>query len=107
MNNIRRKSKKPTIVLEAVADFELWIWHAFFGLPGSRNDINVLDRSPLFKEYTHGHAPDVNFTVNGNAYDMGYYLADGIYPTYATFVKTISAPQTTMANGKTCNSIYL
>ncbi|XP_013632977.1 PREDICTED: uncharacterized protein LOC106338579 [Brassica oleracea var. oleracea] len=29
-----RGSGKPTIVLEAVASQDLWIWHAFFGLPG-------------------------------------------------------------------------
>ncbi|CAA7029327.1 unnamed protein product [Microthlaspi erraticum] len=28
-----RASGKPTIVLEAVASYDLWIWHAFFGLP--------------------------------------------------------------------------
>ena len=33
---------KPTIILEAVATQDLRIWHAFFGLPGSHNDINVL-----------------------------------------------------------------
>ena len=27
--------KKPTIILEAVASYDLWIWHAFFGLSGS------------------------------------------------------------------------
>ncbi|XP_020254166.1 uncharacterized protein LOC109831244 [Asparagus officinalis] len=32
----------PTIILEAVAPYDLWIWHAYFGLPGSNNDINVL-----------------------------------------------------------------
>jgi len=32
----------PTMILEAVASQDLWIWHAFFGLPGSLNDINVL-----------------------------------------------------------------
>ncbi|XP_020242659.1 uncharacterized protein LOC109820874 [Asparagus officinalis] len=32
----------PTIILEAVASYDLWIWHAYFGLPGSNNDINVL-----------------------------------------------------------------
>ena len=36
--------KKPTIVLEAVATQDLRIWHAFLGMPGSSNDINVLDR---------------------------------------------------------------
>ncbi|GAA0173901.1 hypothetical protein LIER_41619 [Lithospermum erythrorhizon] len=35
-----------TIILEAVASFD--IWHAFFGLPSTLNDINVLDRSPVF-----------------------------------------------------------
>jgi hypothetical protein len=37
------KEKEPTVVLEAVASYDLWIWHAFFGLPGSMDDINVLD----------------------------------------------------------------
>uniref|UniRef100_A0A453MFX6 DDE Tnp4 domain-containing protein n=1 Tax=Aegilops tauschii subsp. strangulata TaxID=200361 RepID=A0A453MFX6_AEGTS len=37
--------KKPTIILEAVASKDLWIWHAFFGMPRSHNDINVLQRS--------------------------------------------------------------
>ena len=40
--------KVPTIILEVVASYDLWIWHAFFGLPGSLNDINVIDRSPVF-----------------------------------------------------------
>lgn len=83
----------PTIILEAVASKDLWIWHAFFGLPGSHNDINVLQRSPLFAKLAEGQSPEVNYTVNGHDYTMGYYLADGIYPSWATFVKTISQPQ--------------
>ena len=31
---------KCTVVLEAVADYDLWIWHSFFGMAGSHNDIN-------------------------------------------------------------------
>jgi hypothetical protein len=84
--------KDPTIILEAVASTDLWIWHAFFGLPGSNNDINVLHRSPLFDRLANGEAPEVKYTINGHNYDMGYYLADGIYPTWSTFVKTKKAP---------------
>jgi hypothetical protein len=41
------KEKEPIIVLEAVATHSLWIWHAFFGLPGTLDDITVLNRSPI------------------------------------------------------------
>ena len=86
-------TRDPTIILEIVASYDLWIWHAFFGLPGSHNDINVLERSSVFSELAEGRAPPVNYSINGNNYSMGYYLADGIYPSWATFVKTIPAPQ--------------
>lgn len=87
------KSGRPTIILEAVASQDLWIWHSFFGLPGALNDINVLHRSPIFAGLAKGDMPEVKFTVNGNTYDKGYYLADGIYPRYATLVKTLPNPQ--------------
>ena len=41
------KEGYPTIGLEPVADYNLWIWHSAFGYPGSLNDINIWDRSPL------------------------------------------------------------
>ena len=46
-------TEEPTIILEAVASHDLWIWHAFFGMTGSHNDMNVLHRSPLFAHSTH------------------------------------------------------
>jgi hypothetical protein len=82
-----------TIMLEAVASHDLWIWHAFFGTAGSNNDLNVLYQSTLFTEVVQGRAPEVPFMVNGNEYKLGYYLADGIYPEWAAFVKTIPLPQ--------------
>jgi hypothetical protein len=86
-------TKEATIILEAVASHDLWIWHAFFGMSGSHNDINVLQRSPVFRRLCNGESPPCNYTVNGRDYNMGYYLADGIYPQWAAFVKTISEPR--------------
>jgi hypothetical protein len=83
---------EPTVILEVVASNDLWIWHAFFGLPGSHNDINVLEQSNVFANLVEGRAPPVNYLANGHDYTMGYYLANGIYPPWATFVKTIHAP---------------
>ena len=68
------------MIFEAVASRVLRIWHAFFGTAGSDNDINVLNKSPLFINAIKGEAPRVNYNVNGNHYDTEYYLADGIYP---------------------------
>ncbi|XP_057775380.1 uncharacterized protein LOC130994348 [Salvia miltiorrhiza] len=63
----------PTIMLEAVASQDLWIWHAFFGVTGSNNDINVFNQSPLFNDVLQGQSPSIPFT--------------------ATFVKSFQHPQ--------------
>ncbi|XP_070677847.1 uncharacterized protein [Malus domestica] len=83
---------KSTIVLEAVASYDTWIWHAFFGAPGSNNDINVLWSSSLFDNVVNGWVPEFRYKVNGNRYELGYYLTDGIYPSWFTFVKSLSHP---------------
>ncbi|CAM8932573.1 unnamed protein product [Rhodiola kirilowii] len=84
---------RPTIILEAVASYDTWIWHSFIGVPGAQNDINVLHQSDIFDPLLSGISPQVTYKVNGNTYDAGYYLADGIYPKYSSFVKTIPNPQ--------------
>ncbi|GJV18419.1 ALP1-like protein isoform X1 [Tanacetum coccineum] len=62
----------------------------FFGVAGANNDINVLDNSPLFDDLLNDTAPVVPYVVNGVGYEKGYYLADGIYPQWATFVKSFT-----------------
>nr|XP_043617528.1 uncharacterized protein LOC122589281 [Erigeron canadensis] len=37
-------------------------------------------------------APKVEFSVNGHRFGKGYYLADGIYPEWATLVKSVKCP---------------
>nr|GEV58243.1 protein ALP1-like [Tanacetum cinerariifolium] len=86
----RGDKKYPTIMLEAVASQDLWIWHAFFGVAGANNDINVLDNSPLFDDLLNDTAHVLPYVVNGVGYEKGYYLADGIYPQWTTFVKSFT-----------------
>ncbi|GKD06785.1 ALP1-like protein isoform X1 [Tanacetum coccineum] len=85
----RDHGPNPFILLEAVASQDLWIWHAFFGVAGSNNDINVLYQSTLFNDLKTGRAPEIPFVANGITYSSGYYLVDGIYPKLAPLVKTI------------------
>ncbi|KAK3221937.1 hypothetical protein Dsin_008962 [Dipteronia sinensis] len=87
------RSGSPTIILEAVADYDLWIWHAYFGLPGTNNDINVLEASHLFANLAQGIAPPAHYVIQGKEYNMGYYLADGIYPKWSMLVQTIHDPR--------------
>jgi hypothetical protein len=90
----RGDQKVLTLILEAVASHDLWIWHAFFGAAVSNNDINVLNQSTIFINELKGQAPRVQYTVNGNQHHTGYFLADGIYPEWAVFVKSIRLPIT-------------
>ena len=85
--------KKPTVVLEAVADQHLWFWHAAFGFAGCQNDINIFALSPLKSKWIDGtfaeieeEAEAVPYLINGEKFDKTYVLVDGIYPTFSRFV---------------------
>ncbi|XP_071712493.1 uncharacterized protein [Rutidosis leptorrhynchoides] len=88
----RGDQKGPSVMLEAIASQDLWIWHAFFGMAGSNNDINVLNASPIFNSIKDGTTPPSPFDVNGRHYERGYYLRDGIYPDWAMLVKAPHNP---------------
>ena len=62
-------------------------------MSSSNNDINVPKFSNLFSKLAQGTAPPANYTIQGQEYNMSYYLADGIYPKWSTIVQTISDPQ--------------
>nr|PNR43522.1 hypothetical protein PHYPA_015903 [Physcomitrium patens] len=64
---------------KGVVFHDLWFWHAFFDMPDSMNDINVLQRSPLLHSIITGKMPSVN-----------YVLPDGIYPNWPIFMRSIS-----------------
>jgi hypothetical protein len=85
--------QEATVILKAVVSEDLLFWHCFFGVPGSHNNINVLNFSPLFTNLLNGISPKCEYTINVNWYTQGYYLADGIYPDYSTIVKTLSQPE--------------
>lgn len=40
-----------------------------------------------------GETLECNYTINDHEYNMCYYLCDGIYRFWTTFVKTISNPK--------------
>ncbi|GJZ75749.1 ALP1-like protein isoform X1, partial [Tanacetum coccineum] len=86
----RGDKKYPTIMLEAVASYDLWIWHAFFRVAGANNDLTVLNNSPLFYDLLDGITPVAPFEVIGVIFEKGYYLADDIYPQWSSFVKSFS-----------------
>lgn len=48
------KEASPTIVLEGAVSKNLRFWHAYFGMPGANNDLNVLHASPVFDNYLEG-----------------------------------------------------
>nr|GEY30030.1 hypothetical protein [Tanacetum cinerariifolium] len=78
--------------IRCVASQDLWISHAFFGVAGLNNDINVLYQSSLFNNIKTGRALEIPFVANGITYRSGYYLVDGIYSELAPLIKTIPEP---------------
>ncbi|XP_026453714.1 uncharacterized protein LOC113355150 [Papaver somniferum] len=77
----------PSVILQAVATYDRWIWHSYFGLGGQNNDLNVLHASGLFDRQLLGVAPPCHYQINGKNYDQGYYLGDGAYPMYGYIVQ--------------------
>jgi hypothetical protein len=88
------KEKNKTIILEIVSDRDGYIWFSFFGEPGSLNDINILNKSTIVTNLVNG-----TFDMSVDKFQVGKvqrdflgFLADGIYPDWSIFLRTIGAP---------------
>ncbi|CAL2271937.1 unnamed protein product [Prunus armeniaca] len=62
-----RKGQK-SIILEAVAGFDTWVWHAFFGVAGSQNDLNELGQSLVFNDVLRGQGSPIKSTIQSTRY---------------------------------------
>ena len=67
--DVQRAQRRCSVILEAVASYDTWIWYSFFGMPGSNNDINILQCSNVFAKLVEGNAPPVNFEINRHHYN--------------------------------------
>lgn len=54
VGQFKGRSGKRIIVLESIADRELWIWGCHYGNSGSMNDINMLDSSSIVEKMLKG-----------------------------------------------------
>lgn len=83
------------MTLEAIADRSMWIWHAFFGMSGCLNEINVVEASPLLNKITQGdYPPPCEFCIAGIWRSKPYWFADGIYPKAPMLISSIQQPTT-------------
>jgi hypothetical protein len=116
------KEHMSSIVLEAVCDYHLFLWHASYGYTGNLNDRTILSLSPLLDRMLDGsfhsleeEAGVVPFTINGVEFNKTWITVDGIYPKYIRFVKGIKQPSTPLERrythplggflfGRHCNS---
>lgn len=80
--------------MEAIFSLDLWTCSLQFGLPGTMNDLNILEISDHFFKVLNGafHPITQHYTIDGRDFNLFYYLTDGIYPDWENFMKAITEP---------------
>lgn len=70
------KEGSPTMCLEAFCDRNRWIWLPSFGYPGTLNDINIWDQSPIHEAFLNGHFEDRETVcdIGDEEFDIVYIL---------------------------------
>jgi hypothetical protein len=95
------KELKPSIVMESIADYFLFLWHASYGYTDTLNDNTILHFSPFMDRLLDGtfHKLEAEATVapfmdKEERFNKVLVLVDGIYPWYRRFVRGIKVPAT-------------
>ena len=80
------KEKKPSIVLEAIADYHLWFWHGAYGYAGTMNDKSIWAMSPFLGQLIDGSFA----TLEGNVcpYNIGDEEFRYMYILFVALVKS-------------------
>jgi hypothetical protein len=82
------KESKPSIIMESIADYFLFLWHASYGYTGTLNDnTTILYLSPFMDRLLDGtfhedkaKAAVVPFMIKEARNNEVFVLVDGIYP---------------------------
>lgn len=75
------------LTLERIADDWLYIWNAFFRMPGFESDIDVLNPSTVQNKTGNGtYPPKIEFFIYLPKLHTPDWLADGIHPERPCFV---------------------
>ena len=82
------------IVAEAIAGHDMYFFLAFVGLPGSLNDINIMNQTTMLRNNMNSIAIDHKYKIARREHTGAYFLADGIYPDFPYLEKTIPEPLT-------------
>jgi hypothetical protein len=95
------KESKPSIVMESIADYFLFLWHASYGYTGTLNDNTILHLSPFMDRLLDGtiheveaEAAVVPFFIKEEQFNKVFVHVDGIYPSYSRFVRGIKVTAT-------------
>ena len=83
---------KRSVIAEAIGGSDMYFRHVFLGVPGSMNDLHVLGVSSLSTKYLQLGASTKKFFIGDQEFTGIHFLADGIYPDYACFMKTYGYP---------------
>lgn len=71
-----------SIILKVLYAQDLWIWHYYFRILYTCNEINVIDWSPHIRNLEWG-VKKVFFAINEKECKSNYLLANDIYPKFS------------------------